>query len=141
MSSTRRGFLLGATAGLAGGAALGWLGHQGYQTVLPATSFSGRSREEPRPAFAMPGPFPGRVIEVHHPGAVTEENRICADVVTNMMHRGMCELTGAEHPTEAWRRFFQPGEVVGIKVNPVGFSRQRGIVSAISSPAVLLEVV
>jgi len=37
-----------------------------------------------------------------------------------MMERGLRELTGAESWPDAWRRFFQPGDVVGIKLNPVG---------------------
>ncbi|MCI0457662.1 MAG: DUF362 domain-containing protein, partial [Gemmataceae bacterium] len=57
------------------------------------------------------------------------------------VHGGNRGAGGAEHAVEAWRRFFQPGDVVGIKVNPVGYQRQRGVVGAISSPAVLLEVV
>jgi hypothetical protein len=42
------------------------------------------------------------------------------DAVRTAMQRGMMELTGAESATDAWRRFFQPGDVVGVKVNPVG---------------------
>jgi hypothetical protein len=64
------------------------------------------------------------------------------------MARGMCELTGADHSREAWRRLFQRGDVVGIKVNPVGRKPKRneqgrvtGAVGCISSPAVLAEVV
>jgi uncharacterized protein (DUF362 family) len=53
----------------------------------------------------------------------------------------MCELTGADHPVEAWQYFFEPGDVVGIKVNPVGRKRKPSDVGAISSPEVLLEVV
>jgi uncharacterized protein (DUF362 family) len=37
-----------------------------------------------------------------------------------MMRQGMARLTGAADWTEAWRVFFEPGDVVGIKVNPVG---------------------
>jgi len=37
-----------------------------------------------------------------------------------MMRRGMMELTGSDGWAAAWRRFFVPGDVVGIKVNPVG---------------------
>ena len=36
------------------------------------------------------------------------------------MHKGMTELTGAPSWTEAWRVFVQPGDVVGIKMSPVG---------------------
>jgi uncharacterized protein (DUF362 family) len=91
----------------------------------------------------MPGPFPGRVIEVHHPGAVDVANnhRISAEAVRAMMDRGLRELTGADHVTEAWRRFFERGDVVGIKVNPVGRRYSPGQVQAISSPEVVLEVV
>ena len=34
-----------------------------------------------------------------------------------MMARGMCALTGDKTAPEAWRRFFEPSDVVGIKVN------------------------
>ena len=37
-----------------------------------------------------------------------------------MMRRGMTELTGADSWADAWRLFFEPGDVVGIKLNPVG---------------------
>jgi uncharacterized protein (DUF362 family) len=68
---------------------------------------------------------------------------IQADSVKKMMGRGMCEMTGADHPTEAWRRFFEPDDVVGIKVNPVGRKRPEypRAVESISSPEVLLEIV
>jgi uncharacterized protein (DUF362 family) len=89
----------------------------------------------------MPGPFPGRVIEVQHAGSVAPDNTIRHDAVKSMMARGMCELTGADHPVEAWRRFFGPDDVVGIKVNPVGQRSRPHVVGAISSPEVLIEVV
>jgi uncharacterized protein (DUF362 family) len=130
---------------VAAGASLAWLGRKQFDKLLDSErdsrSFSGRSIEDPSPRFAMPGPFPGRVIEVHHPGAVNRENEISATAVKGMMARGMRELTGAEHPVEAWRRFFEPGDVVGIKVNPVGYQRDPRSIGAISSPQVLLEVV
>jgi hypothetical protein len=43
-----------------------------------------------------------------------------AEPVRQMMRRGMMELTGADDWPSAWRRFFEPGDVVGIKLNPVG---------------------
>jgi len=110
-------------------------------------SFSGSTTEVARPEYAMPGAFPGRVIEVKHPGSVKPDNPINADAVKSMMDRGMCELTGADTPAAAWRRFFQPGDIVGIKVNPVGYRspkdpwRGSGPLGVISSPEVLLEIV
>jgi hypothetical protein len=90
----------------------------------------------------MPGRYPGRVVEVHHPGAVNPDYEIDGSAVRAMMERGMCSFTGADHYTEAWKTFFEPGDVVGIKVNPVGHNRGKPQVrAAITSPEVLIEVV
>lgn len=144
---TRRGFFLGLGAGLALGLPLTRLRRRGTRPEEPLPSFTGRSVENPRAEPGMPGPFPGRVIEVHHPGSVTPNNEINPEAVRVMLDRGMCQLVGADVPTDAWRRFFQPGDVVGIKVNPVGRrtntdnSRLPGAVGSISSPELLLEIV
>ena len=142
---SRRSFLAGAGAGLAAGIPLAWLAQQGLRNLQSpslASQFNGRSVEDKSPGFGMPGRFPGRVIEVRDPGSVRADYSIVADAVKKMMDRGMCELTGADHATEAWRSFFQPDDRVGIKVNPVGMQGdRRDVVGAISSPAVLLEIV
>ncbi len=70
----------------------------------------------------MPGPFPGRVIAVEHPGSLIA-NRYQAEPVRDMMRRGMTELTGAPAWQDAWRSLFEKGDVVGIKVSPVGGAR------------------
>src|SRR5262245_2290204 len=138
-SITRRGFLLGAGAGLAAGAAGTWLG-------LRAAERSGLSAPSsklqlPRSDDGMPGPYPGRVVEVNHPGSVNDSNVIYPEAVRDMVDRGMRELTGAEHSSEAWKRFFGPDDVVGIKVNPVGRRYRPTQTPAISSPALVVEVV
>jgi uncharacterized protein (DUF362 family) len=148
---TRRGFLAGTGVGLVAGAGLATGGLLGWQQWLKLQSkagsreappsFTGRSREVVSARDGMPGPFPGRVIEVHDPNSVSRTNEIRATAVKAMMDRGMTALTGADHPLEAWKRFFEVGDVVGIKVNPVGYKRRAGVVGSISNPAVLLEVV
>ncbi len=73
-----------------------------------------------RPARkGIPGPYPGRVIAVHHPGSIVNDV-FQAEPINSMVDRGMRELTEAESPQDAWRQFFEPGDVVGIKLNPVG---------------------
>jgi len=67
----------------------------------------------------MPGPYPGRVVEVQDPGAV-RAGVPDAEGVRRMVERGITGLTGIAEPAEAWRSLFEPGDVVGIKVNPVG---------------------
>src|SRR5436190_3788837 len=85
-------------------------------------------------APGIPGPYPGRVVAVNKPGVVANR-KYEREAVRSMMHKGMMELTGAPSPQEAWRKFFQPGDVVGVKLNPVG----RPYV--ISAPEVFLEIV
>src|SRR5689334_6126873 len=67
----------------------------------------------------MPGPFPGRVISVDHPGCIVSD-AYQAGPIRQMMEKGMTALTGAPGWTDAWRSFFEKGDVVGIKVCPVG---------------------
>src|SRR6266852_2614658 len=90
---SRRSFILGTGVGLAAGAPLGWLGLNALHEALPAgerySSFTGRSVENPRPMFAMPGPFEGRVVEVRHPAAVKPDNSVCEKTVHAMIDRGM----------------------------------------------------
>jgi hypothetical protein len=70
----------------------------------------------------MPGPYPGRVIATHSDRVVdTTTNKADAAVVQEMLARGMCALTGDTTPAAAWKRFFAPDDVVGIKVNCGGY--------------------
>jgi hypothetical protein len=69
--------------------------------------------------LAMPGLYRGRVVAVQNP-AVLVSGQYQAEAVRQMMRRGMMELTGADGWADAWRRFFEPGDVVGIKLSPVG---------------------
>ena len=69
---------------------------------------------------AMPGLFPGRVVEVAHGGSTHEGKRDRA-AVRSMIKYGMQQLVpDAEHAVDAWRKFFTKGDRVGIKVVPVG---------------------
>jgi hypothetical protein len=151
---TRRGFLTGAACGLAAGAVATWAGGHYLPSLLGylgRTDFTGRPVEDLRPEYAMPGRYPGRVVEVRHPAAVAANHAIDPSIVGHMIDVGLANLTGAE-PGDvrgAWGRLFQKGDVVGIKVNPVGRApiakdnggRVAGAVGSISSPAVLVKVV
>jgi Domain of unknown function (DUF362) len=67
----------------------------------------------------MPGAFPGRVVAVEHPGSIIS-NAYQSEPIRQMMQTGMRELTGAPSWIDAWRSLFEKGDVVGIKVSPVG---------------------
>jgi uncharacterized protein (DUF362 family) len=70
----------------------------------------------------MPGPYPGRVVSVRSERCVdTATNDADAEVVREMLARGICGLTGVTSTESAWRRFIEPKDVVGIKVNCGGY--------------------
>src|SRR5579864_1668617 len=84
--------------------------------------------------LGVPGPYPGRVIEARNPAMIRDgqKNR---EAIKATLARGMKELTGADDAVEAWRTFFEPGDVVGIKVVPNGFPLVH------TSPELMLEVI
>jgi uncharacterized protein (DUF362 family) len=99
--------------------------------LAKASSTYGKS--EPT-RWSMPGLFPGRVARVEHDGSIVS-GAYQQEPVRDMMRRGMQELTGAPDWVQAWRMFVEPGDVVGIKLNPV--SRPY----VISAPEVVREIV
>ena len=72
----------------------------------------------PRTPVSLPGVFPGKVAEVRDERALIHD-RIDSRIVAGMFAKGMTALTGKK-PEESFGLFFEPGDVVGIKVNPVG---------------------
>ena len=82
----------------------------------------------------LPGAYRARVVAVSHPASVSA-GRINRDAVRDMLRRGMVELTGAPAWQDAWRVFFTKGDVVGLKLNPVGRP------ALISSPETVQEII
>jgi hypothetical protein len=112
--------------------------------LLPTLIGLHASAQEPKAAAAagkapvgplgVPGPYPGRVIEAKNPAMIKGgvKNR---DAVKATLARGLKELTGADDGVEAWRTFFEPGDVVGIKVVPNGYPNVH------TSYEIVLEVI
>ncbi len=69
--------------------------------------------------LGVPGPFPGRVIEARNPGMIRGGAKD-RGAIGRTLDAGMRALVGSDDPVEAWRSFFEAGDVVGIKMNPVG---------------------
>jgi hypothetical protein len=70
--------------------------------------------------LGVPGPYPGRVIEARNPAMIRQGTKDRA-AIAKTLAAGLKALTGADHVVEAWRRFVEPGDVVGIKVVPNGY--------------------
>ena len=73
----------------------------------------------PLSKLAMPGLFPGRVIQASHAGALLN-GRIQQAAVGQMLDQGMRALTGESSAREAWAKFIEPSDIVALKVNPSG---------------------
>ena len=94
------------------------------------------SDQKGTPGLGMPGPFPGRVVSVKSAKVISQPgDKIDSGIVREMMARGICSLTGEKTPEAAWKRFFEPSDIVAIKVNC------GGIPHVISSPEVVAECV
>ncbi len=97
-----------------------WLGKAAAGLSLPLFAQAAElSTKSARTQLGMPGLHPGRVVEVSHPGSIVG-GEFKKEPIRRMVDAGMTELTDADDATQAWRQFFQPGDVVGIKLTPVG---------------------
>jgi uncharacterized protein (DUF362 family) len=84
----------------------------------------------------MPGPYPGSVVSVRAENSIDPiSEKVDAPTVAEMMSRGMRSLTGDRDLRDAWRRFFSPPDVIGIKVNCSGAPNIQ------SAPEVVAEIV
>jgi uncharacterized protein (DUF362 family) len=92
-------------------------------SFLAAATAAKQSYSKPSTqALGIPGPYPGRVIAVDHPGCIVSD-AYQPEVIRGMVHRGMKDLTQAPSWQDAWGVLFEKGDVVGIKVSPVGGAR------------------
>jgi len=83
----------------------------------------------------MPGPFPGKVVNVHAATSIDPEtDKVDPAVVAEMMKQGMLALTGEKDYRDAWRRFIDPKDTVGIKLNCSGAPK------ICSHPVVVAEI-
>lgn len=101
--------------------------------VLAPIDLQGLPNYKPS-ALGMPGLFPGRVIEIRDQNAIVS-NRVSQPVVRRMLEQAMKTLTGEASPRDAWAKFIEPKDIVGIKINP------SGAPACCSSPEIVREII
>jgi len=89
--------------------------------------------QKPSP-LGMPGLFPGRVVEISSPDAIVR-NRVSQPLIKEMLDHGMKRLTGEISVQDAWAKFVDPKDIIGIKINP------SGAPACCSSPEIVREIV
>jgi len=101
--------------------------------VAPEIELHGLPDYQPSP-LGMPGLFPGRVVEAGDQKAIVG-NRVSQPIVRRLLEAAMKELTGETSAQEAWARFIEPTDIVGIKINP------SGAPACCSSPEIIREII
>lgn len=106
---TRRGFLraaaLASAAAALGGASLA--GEEGGSARPAAEPEAGPAKAKPR----------SKVVLVRDRAAVSAGGALDAAVLGRMLDEAVCALAGETKPADAWRRFFGPKDLAGIKTN------------------------
>jgi uncharacterized protein (DUF362 family) len=102
-------------------------------TAVPPIELHGLPDYKPSP-LGMPGLYPARVIEIREANAIVR-NRVSQPIVGRMLERAMMDLTGARSARDAWAKFLQPSDVVGVKINP------SGAPACCSSPEIVREII
>jgi len=94
------------------------------------------SSHKPQGKAGMPGLYPGQVVSLQSKSVIdAATEKVNPKVVTEMISKGMTELTGEKQAADAWRHFFTPDDVVGIKLNCSGAPK------ICSHPLVVAEIV
>jgi uncharacterized protein (DUF362 family) len=87
------------------------------ETGKPRTNID-EAKAYPRTPDSLPGKYPGKVVSVYHENCITGEEPDY-QAANKMIEAAMLSLTGAATLKEAWLQFVTPGQVIGLKVNPV----------------------
>ena len=97
----------------------------------------------PRTSYAMPGLYPGVVVEVGHPKATegSKPNHADAGIASAMLAAGMKSLTGAGDDRDAWAQFFNKDDRIGIKINPTGLKLLSNTHELVRAIIVSLEAI
>ena len=101
--------------------------------AAPPVELHGLTNYKPSP-LGIPGLFPGRVIEVRDQNAIVR-NRISQPIVHRLLEQVMKALTGETSARDAWAKFIDPKDIVGIKINP------SGAPACCSSPEIIREII
>jgi uncharacterized protein (DUF362 family) len=113
--TTRRGFLKQTMFGAAGLAAAGRFGKAG-------SLFDGLAAGSARAAAEK-----SKVVLVRSQSVVDAAGKVEADLLRAMLEKGITEFTGLGSAADAWRRYFAPEDLVGLKVNTLGCSGIKGM--------------
>lgn len=106
-----------ASAGLVLGTPHLWAQNQEKKSEKPKTNIK-EIMKIPRTEQSLPGPFPGKVVEAFNEKSL-KSSKPDSVIVRKMFESGIQSLTG-KNLKDSFSLFFNTGDIVGLKVNPVG---------------------
>jgi uncharacterized protein (DUF362 family) len=76
--------------------------------------------------FASESTLSSKVVLVRHPKVIDPSGKVQAPLLQTMLDEAMTSFTGENSTTDAWRRFFSPEDVIGLKINAIGLRNFQG---------------
>ena len=116
-STSRRRFLKYGAMG-----ALGLVATRARLDAL-ADGFSPESTCLPSAAAAA---SKSRVVLVRHPAVVDAAGKVQAPLLQSIVDKAITAFSGESTVADAWRKYFSPEDVVGLKINALGLQEIRG---------------
>lgn len=121
LSTVNRRNFLKISGGIGAGMILGnpalWAQDKKKKTERIKTNID-EVKDLPRTKHSLPGPFPGKVVQVFDEQALID-NKPIPKIIDAMFKNGIENLSG-KSLKESFGLLFSENDVVGIKVNPVG---------------------
>lgn len=115
---SRRDFLKLGLAGLGGLCAAGAVARLAWGQQTPP-----RSQVE---EMLQPRPKKATVYQINEPKLLDDFEKVrVQDYLPEVVHHVLQKMTGTSRPAAAWRQFFSPQDIIGIKFDPVAADELR----------------
>ncbi len=99
------------------------------QSALTALGLAASRKLSPaleRLLSASPAGEKSRVVLVRHPAVVDVEGKVEADLLQQILDKAITTFSGRSTVADAWRQYFSPDDVVGLKINTLGLTNIKG---------------
>ena len=121
-SASRRRFLkYGALGALSLAAA-----RSGFGALVDGVE-AGASKTAVPPGAFRAAASKSRVVIVRHPAVIDAAGKVQAPLLQELLDKAVTTFSGEPTVADAWRRYFSPDDVVGLKVNTLGLQEIKGM--------------
>jgi uncharacterized protein (DUF362 family) len=78
------------------------------------------------PFFGTPAGEKSKVVLVRHPAVIDASGKVEAPLLQEILDRAITTFSGQSTVADAWRQYFSPDDVVGLKINTLGLANVKG---------------